>query len=207
MGGSSEVGITATFRIKMPGDTPPAISTGLPFGKSDYFIPRDRASAQNIIIANTCSFHKLKSQVEGVKPHMCKRRSGRLRSYGGTRSMGPRVLMPMGYPAGMQSTRMAPLPRTYGTSSGILPWGTAFITKARALNARPSRLRPLFAVHDCCSTGGGADGVMYLFMASSARTRAGLIGCCRQAAVGAKSTGAQRCGSSRFIRRGQPWTS
>lgn len=85
--------------------------------------------------------------------------------------------------------------------------GTAFTTKAKALNARPFRLRPLLAVHDCCSTGGGADGVMYLFMASPARARVGLIGCCRQAAVGAKSIGAQRCGSSRFIRRGKPWTS
>lgn len=138
---------------------------------------------------------------------MCKRRSGRLRSYGGARPMGPRVLMPMGYPAGMRLSCMTTLPRTYGTSSGILPWGSAFITKARALNARPSRLRPLFAAHICCSTGGGADGVMYLFMALPARARAGLIGCCRQAAAGAKSTAAQRCGSSRFIRRDQPWTS
>lgn len=85
--------------------------------------------------------------------------------------------------------------------------GTAFITKAKALNTRPFRLRFLFTVHDCCSTDGGADGVMNLFMASLARARAGLIGFCRQAAMGAKSIGAQRCGSSRFIRRGKPWTS
>ena len=91
--------------------------------------------------------------------------------------------------------------------NGTMPWGSAFTTKAKALNARPFRLRPLLAAHDCCSTGGGADGVMYLFMASPARARVGLIGCCRQAAVGAKSIGAQRCGSSRFIRRGKPWTS
>ena len=38
--------------------------------------------------------------------------------------------------------------------------GTAFITKAKALNTRPFRLRFLFTVHDCCSTDGRADGVM-----------------------------------------------
>lgn len=159
-------------------------------------------SVQGKIIANTCSFHKLKSQVEGVKPRMCKRRSGRLRSYGGARPMGPRVLMPMGYPARMRLSCMTTLSRTCGISRGVLPWRSAFITRAKALNARPSRLRTLFSVHDCCSTDGRADGVMNLFMASPARARAGLIGYCRQAAVGAKSTGAQRCGSSRFIRRG-----
>lgn len=91
--------------------------------------------------------------------------------------------------------------------NGIMPWGSAFTTKAKALNTRPFRLRFLFTVHDCCSTDGRADGVMNLFMASPARARVGLIGCCRQAAVGAKSIGTQRCGSSRFIRRGKPWTS